>query len=109
MLPDPCVVRNLSYLSHLMLVHHLYLNLALEAFESFYSLKVIKIKPNLGIKLLVVKSCRGPDNGQECTSEKAESCSEATSSVAAKDGDVTPSCIAGIGTINHDYTHMTNG
>lgn len=31
------------------------------------------------------------------------------SSVTAKDGDADPSDTAGIGTINHDYTHITNG
>lgn len=33
----------------------------------------------------------------------------APNSVTAKDGDTAPSGTAGIGTINHDYTHTTNG
>lgn len=45
----------------------------------------------------------------ERTLEKAESCSEAPSSVTGKDEDVVPSGTAGMGTINQDYTHTTYG
>ena len=52
-----------------------------------YIPKVINIKPNLGVKLLVVNNCRGPENGCGCTSGKAEIWNEAPSAVTVKGGD----------------------